>query len=626
MRRVLALVWLAGLSLLAASADAQPRGPGRASAVVTMSADRTRMEVGEIFRLTVEARVTGAGNTELVLPGLDAFDILSRQVSTPFSLRFGFGRGTQQVQSTIRHVLTLRARQVGRVTLPAAYVEIEGQRYASNTLTFEIGGAPGDPRAGSPATAPSPQGIPPGNSVDGMRFESQGFLRTWVDEGQPYLGQQVTVTVYLYIKQPLRGSPQITQEPTTDGFWVQDLLQPSRTLTPRTQALNGQSFQVYLLRRFAAFPLQTGDLTIGPPALTIQRGGGIFAILGGGNQPSTQTLTGEPVTIRVRPHPEAGRPPGHAHVGSLELHAELDRSHVATGDAVTLTLNATGRGAMQQLRVPDPEVDGLRVLAPEVRDTLSTPNDVVGGTRTIRWLVVPERPGTYSLGPFEVPVLNPLDGTWSVARVPALELVAAGNLAQAETPADEPADRRQTPNLPSEVTFGPVHTHSALSRTHASFTAQPWFLSLLGLGPLAFLLGLGVRSARRRAARGDPKGAPKRARKAAHKRLATAKQHATAEQPREFYASVAGALKDLLEAKLARPVGSLTHVELHSALVARGMDDELATKIVDELEGCDFARFSAVGVSSKEMDSCLDRARELLRGLDRFTPTPLEST
>jgi len=51
------------------------------------------------------------------------------------------------------------------------------------------------------------------------------------------------------------------------------------------------------------------------------------------------------------------------------------------------------------------------------------------------------------------------------------------------------------------------------------------------------------------------------------------------------------------------------------------MEEQLASTIVDELEGCDFARFSAIGVSSAEMQSCLDRTRELLRGLDRFTPT-----
>lgn len=615
-RRGGALVLLAALAI-AARADAQPPG-APATAALTMSADRTQMEAGEIFRLTVEARVTGASNVDVVLPDLAPFDVIARQVSTPFSLRFGFG-GAQQVQSTVRHVLTLRARQVGRIALPPAYVQLGGQRFESNALTFDVGGAPGDP---SP-TDPQAADLPPAQSVDGMQFDPNGFLRTWVDEGQPYVGQQVTVTVYLYLPGPLRGSPQVTQEPTADGFWVQDLLSPSRQLTPRAQAMNGRSFEVYLLRRFAAFPLTPGELTIGAPALSVEPGG-IFGIFGGGGG-ETFTRTGLPVTIRARELPAEGRPPGDPHVGSLELALELDRTQVATGDAVTLTLTASGRGPLQQLRVPDPVADGLRVLAPEVRDAVSTPNDVVGGTRTIRWLLVPERPGTYPLGPFEIPVLDPRDGTWSVARSPALSLVAAGNAAPGD---DDPGAAGAAPPSPSDPTirFGPIHTESELARTHVSLSSQPWFLGLLAVGPAAFLVGLAIRTARRRALRDDPSKAPKRARKAAQQRLAAAKDHAAADEPRAFYAAIAKALKDVLEAKLGRAVGSLTFAELREALAARGMDEGLASRLVDELEGCDFARFSAVGVSSGEMESCLGRARELLEGLDRFQPTPEEGS
>ncbi len=613
MRRAGSALLVVAALALAARADAQPPQP--ASATVTMSADRTRMEAGEIFRLTVEARVTGASNVQINLPDLAPFDIIARNVSTPFSLRFGFG-GAQQVQSTTRHVLTLRARQTGSITLPPAWVELGSQRFESNSLSFDVGGAPGDPGP----TDPQPTDLPPAHSVDGMSFDPNGFLRTWVDHGEPWVGQQVTVTVYLYLPSTLRGAPQFTQEPTTDGFWVQDLLAPNRQLTPRTQAMNGRSFEVYLLRRFAAFPLSAGELTIGAPAISIEPSGiwGIF----GGSAPAPFVRTGQPVTIRARELPAAGRPPGDPHVGSLELSAELDRTQVATGDAVTLTLTATGRGALQQLRVPDPEGDGLRVLAPEVRDAISTPNDVVGGTRTIRWLIVPERPGSYELGPFEVPVLDPRAGTWSVARAAAITLVSAGN-AVGDAPSETPAPAPVTGD--PQITFGPIHTRSDLARTHVSLSSQPWFLGLLAIGPLALLVGLGVRAARRRAAMDDPGRTERRARKAAKERLAAAKGHASANEPRAFYAAIAKALKDVLEAKLGRPVGSLTHAELRDTLSGRGMDDALASKIVDELEGCDFARFSAVGVSASEMESCLGRARGLLEGLDRFHPTPEEA-
>lgn len=588
------------------------------SATITMNADRTRMEVGEIFRLTVEMRVQGASNVQVQLPDLGPFDIISRQVSTPYSLRFGFGN-TQQVQSTTRHVLTLRSRQAGHIELAPAFVELSGRRFLSNALTFEIGGAPGDP---SYRDLTPTQQLPPANHLDGMDFDPNGFVRTWVDEGEPYVGQQVTVTVYLYLAQNLHGSPTITREPSTDGFWVQDLLGPSHTMTARRQTLNGRRFQVYVLRRFAAFPLQEGELTIGATSLSIEQRG-IFNLLGGRTQQPFQR-TGVPLTITARPLPDGG-PPGVPHVGSLELVSELDRTQIATGDAVTLTLTATGRGHLEQLGIPTPSVDGLRILAPEIRPVVSSPDGVVGGTRTIRWLIVPERPGSYSLGPFTVPVLDPRSGTWSVARARALTLVAAGNAITAvDDTADDPPAEPAGSGARSEVTFGPVHTSSALHRTHASLTEQPWFLGLLAIGPLAFLLALGGRTARRIAARDDPSKAPKRARRAARKRLVAARALADANEPRLFYAAITSALKEVLEAKLGHAVGSLTHPQICDLLVERGMDEELAAEIVEELEGCDFARFSAVGISADEMESCRSRTRELLGGIDRFNPTAPE--
>ena len=48
------------------------------------------------------------------------------------------------------------------------------------------------------------------------------------------------------------------------------------------------------------------------------------------------------------------------------------------------------------------------------------------------------------------------------------------------------------------------------------------------------------------------------------------------------------------------------------------MHQDLAHRLIEELEGCDFARFSSVGGSREEMKRCLGRSRALLTRLDRF--------
>ncbi|HJL14664.1 MAG TPA: BatD family protein [Sandaracinaceae bacterium LLY-WYZ-13_1] len=605
-----------------------------------MQADRTQVEEGGMFRLQIRVHVVGGSADGLELPDLSAFDVVSRQRPP----RVGFGGmglgglrgGAQHMEVRTSESLVLRARQEGTYELEPATLTLGGRTFRSNAVTITVGrGGPGgarpDPGA-DPQAAPDPATqLPPGDQRDGMQFDPNGFVRTWVDHGEPYLGQQVTVTIYLYTRQPLRGSPTITQEPSTEGFWTRDLLPPSRTLSRQQQTMGGQRFHVYVLRRFAAFPLQTGELTIGPTTITVTQGGGLFGLFGGGRPSEPLTRTGVPVTVDVGELPTEGRPDatGEVHVGRLELSAEIDRSQVATGDAVTLTVTAEGRGPIEQVRVPSPEGDGLRVLQPEIRDEVTTPNDVVGGTRTYRWLIVPERAGEYTLGPFEVPVFDPIDETYTVARAEALTLTAAG--AAVDAPADDAPEETGEPSPEAAERdalerLGPIRTRSALTRRQTAIAEQPWFLALLALGPLAFLGALGFRGARRRAARPDPSRAPKRARRAAKKRLSAARRHADADEPRAFYAAVANALKEVLEAKLGHAVGSLTYPELRRELEDRGLDAEAASGVVDELEGCDFARFSAVGVSREEMERCLDRTRGLLATLHRFTPRAEEAS
>ena len=71
-------------------------------------------------------------------------------------------------------------------------------------------------------------------------------------------------------------------------------------------------------------------------------------------------------------------------------------------------------------------------------------------------------------------------------------------------------------------------------------------------------------------------------------------------------------------------MGGYTHVELEKFLRERGMDDDLTRRVVDELEGTEFAQYSAEGASSGEMQGCSRRVGALLERMDRFSPTTEE--
>jgi hypothetical protein len=627
---VLTLAWL----FLAAHARAQ-------TATVQLSADRTSLSVGETFTLQIRAEATGGRVEPFEPPNLSGFDVISRQLSTPMSFQFGFGGRTQVVQSSTIQTLGLLARRPGRYELGPARVVVGGRRFESNRLSVVVvpagqkpppaplqgGFAPGTDPDATPEPPADPL-APPTGRLDGAQFDPEAFLRTVVDKREPWVGEQVTVTIYLYVRSGIRSAPTASREPTAEGFWVHDLLPPQRSLEATEQNVDGTPFRVYVMRRFAAFPLRTGTLTIGAMTLDVPTGT-VFDLFGATPQRSLRR-EGLPLTITARTLPETGRPAGEARVGRYTVEASLDRTQVATGDAVTLTARVRGTGNLRDVRIATPAIDGLSFLEPQIKDEIESPGDRVGGVRTFEWLVVPRRAGSYVLPALGFATFDPAAETYGRAESPPLTLVAAGNTV-AEPASGDATPTNATPESADEsaeaaATFGPLRTESALRRRSPLLVEAPWFPYALGAPPALWLAALLLSAVLRRARARADANAPQRALRGARKRLTKADALAKAGDARGFYGELSSALKTALEARLGEPVGGFTLSALRGHLGARGMPEDLAARLVDELEGAEFARFSASGASPDELGRARDRAQALLDRIDRFTPSPAERT
>jgi hypothetical protein len=595
--------------------------PGRASAQVSvdirMTPDRTSVGVGEPFNLQVRADISGAQPSDITLPDLSSFRITSRRVSRPMQFTFGFGNQTQVVRSTIVYDLTLVPLNEGTVRVDPASIQAGGRTYRSDPVSITVGPGTGTvpPDPGLGQQVPTP----PAGQLDGAEFDETAFLRTTVTPTDPYVGQQVTVTVYLYVRGSIRSSPVIHREPNADGFWVHDLLPAARTLEGQRQMVGGQQFNVYVLRRFAAFPLSEGDLEIGAMDVSFETGS-IFDIFNTRRSGQIRRR-GVPVRVTARPLPAAGRPDGEVQVGSFQLEASLDRPSAATGDAVTLTARVEGTGNLRDVRLELPEVDGLRILEPEVTDQISATHDVVGGSRTFAWLIVPERAGDYRLPQLSLSTFSPTAGSYARVAGPELTLAAAGATIAAEEDAEEDAEAEGEARAPD---LGPVRTRSELNRSPPVERLPLWMWVLFAAPPLAWLLAVFFGFARQRLDERGEREAPKRAVRSAKKRLATAENHAKEGDARAFYGEVRKVIKDVLEARLGEAVGGYTHNELEKVLRERGMDEDLSRRVVDELEGTEFAQYSAEGASTDEMVGCSQRVGTLLERMDRFSPVAEE--
>jgi hypothetical protein len=627
MRR--AVVLGLGLLLLPAVAPAV----ARADVKLEVRADRSALSLDDTLTLQITVQAEGTGDPDITLPPFEGFEIVGQQVQRPMQFSFSFGARTSVRSSTI-YTFKLQPVRTGQLVIKPVRAELDGAIKTSQPLRITVSAGsnvpptapdPIDPNAQPGAQDPggAAPDQPPGSMQDNTQFDPVAFVRTVVDKPEPYEGEQVTVTIYLYVRDRLQSAPALKTEPTTDGLWLHSLIDPQRPPEPNRQLVGDSVFAVYTLRRFAAFPLHAGELTIGPLAVSIDTTS-VFDIFGP-RQRKTIERSGLPSTLRVKPLPAAGRPAGEIAVGRFAVSSKLDRAQVATGDAVTLTATVSGEGNIRTVQLVLPPIAGLEVLAPEVKDIVESPNDLVGGTREYRWLLVAREPGRFNLPPLTLQTFDPRSGQYKAMSSAPAALEVVGNAlprpAAAATPADgDASDAQPSPDDgDSEHTWAPIRTRSELERGYVRLVERPFFAFALLAPALLWLAAVGSGFVRRRlSARGETETG--RALRRAETQLRSAESAAQEADGSRFFAAASAALLDALEARLGEAVGGLTRRQLGALLAERGMDDVLRVELLRALEQCELARFGSAGEQSGALQTQASELRALYKRVNAFEP------
>src|SRR5262249_57567617 len=119
-----------------------------------------------------------------------------------------------------------------------------------------------------------------------------------------------------------------------------------------------------------------------------------------------------------------GQPAGFdtASVGKLTLATRADRTKVAVGEAVTLTVEIRGTGNIRNVRPPAlPALAGWKSYEPKVNVSLDA-GEAISGVKTVEILLLPEHPGTTILPALELATFDPETKTYVVAHSEPLRL------------------------------------------------------------------------------------------------------------------------------------------------------------------------------------------------------------
>ncbi len=139
-------------------------------------------------------------------------------------------------------------------------------------------------------------------------------------------------------------------------------------------------------------------------------------------------LKAEPQVIEAMALPPQGQPPHFdaANVGRYEISASVDRTAVSVGDAVTLKVTVKGTGNVRNVRPPAlPSLAGWKSYEPKTDVTLDGA-EAIAGTKTVEWLMRPERGGKTSIPSLVLETFDPAAKRYQTARSQPIEIVVSG--------------------------------------------------------------------------------------------------------------------------------------------------------------------------------------------------------
>jgi oxygen tolerance protein BatD len=614
-------------TVLAALAVAVSAGAARAEPPRFLGeVDRNQVTVGEPFVYQV---TLSAGNDQISdyrPPDFKGFRVLSTPRAPNQSTQMQFGAAGMFVEVNYSWRYELAAQQKGNLSIGPARIKVNGQDFKSSVVVVAAGGggAPPPPpsatgpsahgAAAAPAQAPTP---PPGVAAPS---DGGSFIRLVTDKQKAYVGEAISATWFLYMNQ--QHDKYDTQvEPTMEGFWTEDVAIPNRRggLALSEELVQGRRYQVGAVLKKALFPLHAGRLTITPMEAEIAR------VDFFGTAVRSQHVKSTATEIEVMPLPREGQPAGFdpANVGTFSLAGHVDRTQVATGEAVTLTLEIAGHGNLHKVALPAiPALEGWKKYDPRVTVTLD-PASGVDGTKSAEILLLPSRPGRFTLPALTLDYFDPTAGHYARATTEPIQLTVTGG-AQASEGADggavaAPASGTAPVDNVIASEIRPIHARSGLRRdVGATFLRGPAFVGVLVAPPLLFgltVFGLGIRDRR-----AEDTGATRRrrSRQKVRAHFAAAEAHRRQREVAAFYIEIERVLREAMSHRLGVAAAGLTMDDVRARAAALGLTAGDADRLVVALEECDRARFAPGSLPSDDaaLGAAVERASDLVAQIE----------
>jgi hypothetical protein len=261
----------------------------------------------------------------------------------------------------------------------------------------------------------------------------------------------------------------LLKPPVVDGVWSVPRPQIAGIVTTRT--IGDESYDLFVNHQIV-FPLAPGNVVIPPARLSY----GVPAGRSSSGDERTIDRASDSVVVTVSALPSTGRPT--VFTGPVARNVQIGYRvrdlPARAGDLLPVELVVSGEGNVTLWTTPAIQwPEGVRAYTDRVEDSPYAVAGRVAGTKTFRFLLLPDSAGSLSLPPLTYPYFDPETGSYREAASNGMVIpviAAAERMAKREVVALAPAD----PPWPGALT-GAI-----------PFRSFRWMA--LALGPLVLVL------------------------------------------------------------------------------------------------------------------------------------------
>lgn len=562
--------------------------PVRAEVSVTLNLDRREATLADSIQLQLHLSGARRSDAPPVIEGLEPFHVTKGGSSSRVQIVNG------RYNSGVDYSYYLQPKKKGVFQVGPASINVDGKTFRSNVATLKV-------MAGSDASGSEKGSV---------------FLTATLGSQKAYVEQQVPYTLKLHLRTNV--SDISLDLPETNELTFRQLEKPKEY-----QAIYHDVSYRILEVSYGVMPLKPGHFRI-PPArmgLTVYSARkrtprGLFddPFFGGALRAGRPlTVSSEPLALEVLPFPEKEKPASFSGlVGRFTIEGNLSGSEVHVGDSVTLTVRLSGKGNVN--RLPDlkiPPLDQFKSYADEPVFQTRAGADGLTGSKTMKWALVPDKEGVYTIPPFTISYFDPEAETYRTQKTQPLSLKVLPGKAQTLVTALQ-TEKSKDPSKPAKQEVKEIGHDILPIYTSISGLKDDGWLSSKAMGPgnlfcwailmAPFLIYGAVFLGLRLNRKSDQAIYAQRARKAAHVFLKECRRdHKDAN-------GMMTAVRDYMNDRFQLSLGSLTPAHVPKLLMEKGVHPDTADRlrnVLEELEGriytggeatCDSASRDILGI------------------------------